>query len=505
MNFNFNLFRIDDAHKNVFIFLFIYSVLFIFPIILANVYYVDDIGRVMSGGAAWNTDGRPLMYILAKILSNGSTLIPVFPVPLILSVFLLDYTIVLLIQKYIKETSLYALGISFSLIFSNWFLLENFSYSFEALGMVLSLSIFFSFYIIFDKLNTKKYYIISFMLCVINFSIYQATVGAYLAMISLELGYYIFTEKKYKEILLQLFARFIPLIMGFLFYKITIAAKYVGAYGAEHAGIIMPFSTAAMHQIAQNIFNFSRLLGDYLWSLGPACIIILSVLIAATIKINREFWRESKRTKSSKILSICYFSILPFLLILLCILPLILLKAPVFAPRVMLSLTVFFLYVSFLFFYVIKEKKWVGGLACLILLVNLTFAASYGIILNREDKHDSQIAQYIVYDLNQIENETGERYKRVSLVGSAGPCHELELEGRKKPLMRRLIPIYMTNDWHWGGKYLQHYRAGSVDNEKLTDEDKAVISNSDPLKRNEFYRLYINEDKVIVVFPSAKI
>lgn len=136
------LFLLNERDKKIFFIVAIYSFLFVFPIILADVYYVDDIGRSMSGHAAWIADGRPLMMLMAAIISNGKSLLPVFPVPLLMSVILLDYTLVLLAKKYIKDGTIYSIGLPLCLVFSNWFLLENFSYSYEALGMIVALCLF---------------------------------------------------------------------------------------------------------------------------------------------------------------------------------------------------------------------------------------------------------------------------------------------------------------------------------------------------------------------------
>lgn len=111
--------------------------------------------------------------------------------------------------------------------------------------------------------------------------------------------------------------------------------------------------------------------------------------------------------------------------------------------------------------------------------------------------------QYIVYDLNQIENETQTRYSQIVFLGSSVPCHELQTAGKKRPLLNRLIPIYMNNDWYWGKQYLKHYRKDNIDAIKATDEDRQIPSLANPVKNNEFYKIYIEGDKAIIVFPRV--
>lgn len=502
------LFLLNERDKKIFFIITIYSLLFVFPIILADVYYVDDIGRSMSGHAAWIADGRPLMMLMAVVISNGNSLLPVFPVPLLISVILLDYTLVLLVKKYIKGGTIYSIGLPLCLIFSNWFLLENFSYSFEALGMIIALCLFFLLFAFFDCI-TKHRYIVSFFICFCALSIYQAVLGAYLSLLLLESAYLAFQNERIKYIVIRIGKKILPLIAAVFAYKVffhiwIIVTHSEMAYAAAHAGVVHIFSQNGLANLSNNIMGFTSLLESYFYSFGKIpSIILLVCYFCFTFTICRKYWKNTYKYKSFKIFMCLFFFLLPFILILFSILPFIFLQAPVFAPRVMLSLTVFFLYVSYMMFSIIREYRWGYIVTVLFLLINLSFSAAYGMILNREDKHDSQIAQYIVYDLNQIENETQTRYSQIVFLGSSVPCHELQTAGKKRPLLNRLIPIYMNNDWYWGKQYLKHYRKDNIDAIKATDEDRQIPSLANPVKNNEFYKIYIEGDRAIIVFPRV--
>lgn len=100
-----NTFLLTREEKKIFKYLLLYSFIFVLPIILANVYYVDDIGRSMDGRFAWMNDGRPLMAVMAQLLSMSRRIMPIFPVPLLLGVTLFTYTFILLARKYAPETN----------------------------------------------------------------------------------------------------------------------------------------------------------------------------------------------------------------------------------------------------------------------------------------------------------------------------------------------------------------------------------------------------------------
>lgn len=502
------LFLLNERDRKIFFVTAIYSLLFVFPIILANVYYVDDIGRSMSGQVAWISDGRPLMMLIAIVIGNGKPLLPVFPVPLLISVILLDYTLVLLVKKYVKFGTTYSIALPLCLVFSNWFLLENFSYSFEALGMIVALCLFLLLFTFFDCI-TKHRYVVSFLICFCALSIYQAALGVYLSLLLLETAYLAFQNEEIKYIVIRIGKKILPLIAAVFAYKVffhiwIIVTHSEMAYAAEHAGVIHIFSQNGLANLGNNVMGFTSLLESYFYSFGKIpSIILFACYLCFTFTACRKYWKNTYRNKSIKIFMCSFFFLLPFILILFSILPFIFLQAPVFAPRVMLSLTVFFLYVSYMMLSIIRNHRWGYIVTILFLLINLSFSAAYGIILNREDKHDSQIAQYIVYDLNQIENELQTRYSKIIFLGSSSPCHELQKAGMKRPLLNRLIPIYMNNDWYWGKQYLQHYRNNKIDVIKATDEDRQVPSLATPVKNNEFYRIYIEGDRAIVVFPHV--
>lgn len=104
-----------------------------------------------------------------------------------------------------------------------------------------------------------------------------------------------------------------------------------------------------------------------------------------------------------------------------------------------------------------------------------------------------------IYDINDIEGKLGSKVENISFVGHSPKCRELVLADRKKPLYGRLVPIYMNNGWFWGGVYLEHYRKNKVTmRSEIGDSDYIKANRS--VKINEFYQLYLTDDKLIIYF-----
>lgn len=498
-------FYLNARESKIFKYLLTYSFLLILPIILADVYYVDDIGRSMDGNAAWKNDGRPLMLIMARIFSNGNKLMPVFPLPLILAVVLLSYSLVLLARRISTERNPLIVASALAFFFTNLFILENFSYSYEAFGMILALCLFSLLFVVFENPRGKRYFVISFLVTMISVCTYQAAIGAYLGFIIIESVICIRKNIQPKNILVNVIARLIPFIISVVIYKLTIARALVKiGYAKEHAGAISFFSEQGLHQIGLNFLGFLDMWKIYFFTMGPVLTAgIVLILVLSAYFMVREYRKQLNNLQGWKEWSVeLYIACSSIAVAIAAILPFLFLQNPTYAPRVFLSFSIFTMYLGFLLCYVGQHCKYMYVFLPLFLLFNLSFSSAYGIALNREDKHDAQIAQYIVYDLNQIEQQQGKRYEKISILGTEQKCKEVELLSKKKPLMGRLIPGYMTTDWYWAGKYIEHYRLGKMDNEKLTDEDKEIVTSAQPLRENEYYELYTNEDKAIIVFQK---
>ena len=158
--------RLDDENLQVFKYLCIFSGFYLVSLILANCYYIDDVGRFANTDFNWMKDGRPLMELMAKIFGFGKPYLDIFPVGQVLASIVFNYALVLWGRKYfgiqlpLKVSGLLALS------YLNLFLLENFSYAYESLGMFLSLGIPVLLYAFPDTLPLGKKFILTVLFVV---------------------------------------------------------------------------------------------------------------------------------------------------------------------------------------------------------------------------------------------------------------------------------------------------------------------------------------------------
>lgn len=96
-------FVLDGHNQHIFKYLCVFSILYLFPLILANFYYIDDVGRFANSEFNWLKDGRPLMQLMGICLGLGKPYLDIFPLGQVLSALILNYSLVLWGRKYIKE------------------------------------------------------------------------------------------------------------------------------------------------------------------------------------------------------------------------------------------------------------------------------------------------------------------------------------------------------------------------------------------------------------------
>lgn len=500
---NSKMFSLEGKSFKAFIGLIVFSLIYLLPIILANFYYIDDLGRSLRGYTGWDGNGRPLASLLALILSDGKPLMDISPWIQVASVILFDYALILFVRKYVPRNSAFKLFCVASFGYLNLFLLENFSYKYDSLGMILSLSIFLVLYSLPEELRLKKSILLSAGCVVAALSLYQASIGAYLSLAVVECIFLLYESNRWNIVFRRLLVRLAGILGGYVIYKLAVIQIFVSkeGYSAEHASLLNPFSSQGVQQFYGNVAAFGQMFKEYGLSMGILGILLLVVLGIGIIYMALSIWRRRTDSDPVKILSVILVLMSPILLIITSVIALVLLEAPVMAPRVMLSFTIFTLFLGVAIYQLSEIKKGFIFVAMLALICTLSFSSYYGNLLSRQEKMNTLVATYLVYDMNAIEAKQGKRIDTVSFIGNSPRSPEGILAIKKRPIFGRLIPVYMNNDWFWGGEYLSHYRKKPV---KLQQDkqDKDYAVSSTPIQQNEFYRLYLKDNKLIVLFQN---
>lgn len=496
-------FALKDKPLKAFIGLLIFSLIYILPIILANFYYIDDLGRSLRGYTDWEENGRPLASLLAIALSDGFPLMDVSPWIQILSIVVLDYSLICFVKKYAFQATSFQLFITAAYGYLNLFLLENLSYKYDSLGMILALSLFFLLYAVPEKCPNQIKMILSIITILLSLSLYQAAIGAYISLAIVEFIFLLYQSQTWKEIFGRLLNRIIGLCIGGLLYKFIIVKNFVGSqgYSADHASLANFFTSQGAAVIRTNVTQFGYLFKAFGKTLGILGFILTLAMFIGLGTVAYVIEKRRKESKPIQFLLTLLVIISPAILVISSVLMLILLKNPVLAPRVMLSVSVFTIFVGLSIYHLSKFIRSSIVISYLTLICMLSFSSYYGNLLVRQNQMNTTVTTYLVYDMNQVERESGKEFRDLSFIGHSPQCHELILANQKRPLYGLLVPIYMNNDWFWGGQFIAHFRNRDI-NLKSNINDKELTLINKPVRENEFYKLYLINNKYIIAFKN---
>lgn len=217
-------------------------IIYIMPIILADRYYIDDLGRSQWGYSSWSTNGRPLADFLMILLGfGGENIVDVSPFTLVISVLVFVFSAYYYFKSNFTDTSPTFSAIIFFFAFSNPFFLENLSYKFDSLPMTMALSLLM---FAFVKMGSKtKSWLLSIFMIIASLCLYQAAIGFFVCLAVMEFikqyikatHYPINAASIYKCTL----ARIVQLLSAYIIYAVLVAPKYVtGDYNVSHSKAI---------------------------------------------------------------------------------------------------------------------------------------------------------------------------------------------------------------------------------------------------------------------------
>lgn len=71
--------------------LIILAGIYILPLIIANTYYIDDMGRAIFG-YGWEDDGRFIATLISKVLAFQSSLTSLYPFSILMATLIIVYS-----------------------------------------------------------------------------------------------------------------------------------------------------------------------------------------------------------------------------------------------------------------------------------------------------------------------------------------------------------------------------------------------------------------------------
>ncbi|MDE6604106.1 MAG: glucosyltransferase domain-containing protein [Lachnospiraceae bacterium] len=479
------------------------SFLYILPLVLINLYFKDDLGWSLRGSIGLKGDGRPLAEYLVLMLCGGEPVTDTAPLPLILAVLFLSYTLILYSKANLDFISnRCGLLTILLLIITNPFALECLSYRYGSMVMVVALGIPFLIFSMPDAMSKGKLFVYSSLLSIALMSLYQPALGMCLVLFIVNIFLVLFQERKANYGLEVL--RMIGIGAGAIVYKLIIAEHYVSQsdwrFSASQTLELRPGSIIA---IFQNIFATCNYIIEFLAETSLWYRVVLLLFVLLTMFVSVAFYCDKNEKRGGrKAIDIAFLLLSPVCILISSFLPLMILRQQTLKLRIFIALGGFLFYLGILLLHFTKKHPtFFRPLLLLLILCNLyhyTCIYSYGNAVNNHNEYAKYLVYHIVHDIEIINAD--EEFTRISFIGEMPKSQRTQIFCDKYPLTGALLPQYITNDGWIGGAYVLHYLQNSLDIETDTDEDRQIAGSAEPVMANSIYSCYTNADKIIVVF-----
>ncbi|HIC4227289.1 TPA: glucosyltransferase domain-containing protein, partial [Salmonella enterica subsp. enterica serovar Schwarzengrund] len=326
--------------------------IYTFPLLTQQSYYIDDLGRSLYGGLGWSGNGRPLADVIFYVINFGIPITDSSPLPLILGLTALVISLVY-IRDYLFGNDYITAALCFMMIIANPFFIENLSYKYDSLTMCLSVAI--------SIMASRKSYsreisniIIAITLTIAYLSLYQASLNIYSIFLFTFILSDLTSGEDLKSIVYKAILSLFCLITGYLIYSFFIAKKLVtGGYNIEHSKII-ELNSNIIESLYNNIVSFYKMISvifDGAYSLVYYSMLVVLV-VSFLIIVLRILLSEQNKAMRITLLAVSLLASLFFI-----IGPMLLLNSPIYAARVLIGMGGFMFFCCYSMYSAFGDKK----------------------------------------------------------------------------------------------------------------------------------------------------
>lgn len=476
-------------NKKIISILTVISLLYVLPIMLANVYFTDDMARIITGHT-WNHDGRFFASYLSHLLSfNDKYITSLYPFSILVA------SLIMVITGYIvsnllglnNPSNITTYLIALSLLISPFYL-ENLAYRYDSLYMALS--VFFAIFpLIFWK--KKHFILISITSIFITLGLYQTSAMLFIAiMLCMEIQSLITKDKiHWKFVLINCIA----FVITFLLYKVFTNLFYPNIGRASFLPLTMDSAKVIYNRVHDYKRLFSTLLiqSKYIYAILPLLLLSIAGFIYVVI---------------SKKLSTKLGLLVPLILgtFVTLFLPNILLVTMWLTARTLIVFPIFIIIMAILITPLLvrfknRALKYVSNTAVIIVIIySFTLSSIFGSILKNNDDFYTFLESQVWTTILNTNNESSQNSIHLIILGSAPVAPQNLGLYYRYPIMNTLAPNYLTTGWVWGIKAMsKNYYFSWPKNREALEQD---ICNQPIIQKSPWYYLRKSDNTYIIDF-----
>ncbi|WP_313112557.1 glucosyltransferase domain-containing protein [Pseudescherichia sp.] len=490
------MFKNIDFDYKLFNAFLILGVIFVLPIIIADYYYIDDLGRSIVGYSGWSSDGRPVADMVMETLGFGLPLTDISPIPLILSIATLSLSCTLL-AKSAGFKSKTAAVISLFPIIANPFFLSNLSYKFDSLTM--SLAVLFSCIpFTFRCMKAFSNVVLTTACIITSLCLYQAASNAF---VILAVSFFLLESCKNKGCIQAIILNAASFAIAYAIYlKIIVPHYVVGEYSTGHSDVL-PLSLDSLDSIANNTGMSVNLIKSFMAGYaGTMFLLLFTVSVVCIIVIAICSFINSKNIKGLLISLIAISSPAIFFLSIPGVV--LALKNPVLMPRVYIGFGfAIAASMSIIYFTLCRFFKPLVLVMAVPVMFLFSFGATYGNSLKAQKEFDAFVLSNISSDINRL-GLSGKKYIVVDGYMPKSPVTMLAY--KKYPLVEMMTPGYLADGWVWGNSLMHHYLITQTFPDQAKQEQiRRERCTLKPLTENNIYKIMSFDDYIVLSFVKT--
>lgn len=469
------------------------AILYVLPIILANTYYLDDMGRAVLG-YSWGHDGRFIASQVAKLLSLQDVAISLYPFSIIISaiiIFISGTILAITLGLYTPSKRFHTSQLTCLVLLISPFLLENLAFRFDSLYMALS--IFLAILPIYYYQH-KFFIVISSTCLFLIFGLYQISSMLYFsALLCLQISHSINNKKILWKVL---FYSLISFFLAFTAYKIIL---YYRGYTIDRANFL-PFSINSMNIIINRLSDYINIYKTLFISskyLAATAFLVIGAICGLSIKLYKIDSILAK-LKQILVISLCVLGVM------ICsVFPNIMLETTWLTARTFIVFPIFIIilaiFIQPLFTHQKKPLKYIATIAYIILLsYSFVLSSIFGNILKNNDDYNNLLAIEITHKLTSV---VPHEQIELAIAGSAPPAIRSLLLYNNYPIMHLLAPNHLSEGQYWGVKSLSTYYWFNWP----TNKEELILQKCDLplLESNHFYQIRQKDNTFIIDFDKC--
>jgi hypothetical protein len=445
--------------------------LLVLPILLFVHRYIDDYGRSMDGEYRWAEVGRPLAAGLVALVNLGAPAVAVAPLHQLLAVGVLALVAVAAARAYGLRSPFWSALATLPLL-GQPYALENLSYGFDCLAMALALGLAVVASVTLHRVVSWRGLLVSSALLLASLCLYQPATSGFLPFAlmlvvgeALGLAAPVPAPPSLWVRLGRVWASYGLALASYLML-IRLVLQERTSYATEQ-GRALPLDAALPTQLLRHALEFWQIIfADWSrWPISvPWLLLLLAYAVVVWIAVGR--WMMGRGGKSGRRWRQmgCSVLVLAAVALIALISPgaLLGLEDPLArAPRLLLFLGPLLSAVALQIVAGTTQLRWRviprAGLASLAWLL-VVVAYAYGHATSTQAIYEQGRISRLIDGISRLQVRLPEaRLTAIRFVGGMPQSPVLRNSQTKFPLLDRLVPRLINDDWSWGRTQLQFH------------------------------------------------